>query len=96
VQWVAGAWLNLPYSKHVKIKRTVLAIIVALLVGFPGGWIFAMLLTPVLWRLEPVLHMELAGHSGPSDRIFYLVWALLIPGLFFLFQHKFRRNPDKL
>jgi hypothetical protein len=96
VQWVAGAWLNLPTQREVKIKRTALAIILALLLGFPGGWIFAMLLTPVLWRLEPVLHMELAGHSGPSDRIFYLVWALLIPGLFFLFQHKFRRNPDKL
>jgi uncharacterized RDD family membrane protein YckC len=80
----------------VKIKRTALAIIVALLVGFPGGWIFAMPLTPVLWRLEPILHMELAGHSGPSDWIFYLVWALLIPALFFLFQYRFGRSPDKL
>jgi uncharacterized RDD family membrane protein YckC len=80
----------------VKIKRTALAIIVALLVGFPGGWIFGMLLTPVLWRLEPILHMELAGHSGPSDWIFYLVWALLIPALFFLFQYRFGRSPDKL
>jgi uncharacterized RDD family membrane protein YckC len=68
----------------------------AALVGFPTGWIFAMLLTPLLWRLEPILHMELAGHSGPSDWIFYLVWALLIPGLFFVFQRKFRRNPNKL
>jgi uncharacterized RDD family membrane protein YckC len=80
----------------VKIKRTALAIFVALLVGFPAGWIFAMLLTPVLWRLEPILHMELAGHSGPSDWIFYLVWALLIPGLFFVFQHRFGQSPDKL
>jgi hypothetical protein len=96
VQWVAGAWLKFHTQRHVKIKRTALAIIVALLVGFPGGWIFAFLLTPVLWRLEPILHMELAGHSGPSDRIFYLIWALLIPGLFFVFQNKFRRNPDKL
>jgi hypothetical protein len=66
------------------------------LLGFPGGWIFAMALTPLLWRLEPVLHMELAGHSGPSDWIFYLVWALLIPGLFFLVQRMLGRCPDKL
>jgi uncharacterized RDD family membrane protein YckC len=80
----------------VNIKRTALAMMAAVLVGFPTGWIFAMLLTPLLWRLEPILHMELAGHSGPSDWIFYLVWALLIPGLFFVFQRKFRRNPNKL
>lgn len=41
-----------------------------------------MMLTPVLWDLEPVLHMELAGHSGPSDWIFYVVWAIAIPSLF--------------
>jgi hypothetical protein len=41
-----------------------------------------MLLTPVLWRLEPALGMELAGHSGPSDWVFYVIWSLLIPALF--------------
>jgi hypothetical protein len=58
----------------------------AFVVGLPAGWITAMMLTPVLWRLEPVLHVELAGHSGPSDWVFYLMWAVLIPALFFLFR----------
>ena len=47
-----------------------LAIALALVIGFPAGWIISMLLTPILWKLEPILHMELAGHSGPSDWVF--------------------------
>lgn len=62
----------------------------SLLVGFPLGWILAMFLTPLLWQLERILHTELAGHSGPSDWIFYLVWALLMPTLFALFFRSLR------
>ena len=82
-------------ANKVNRKHTALAIVAAVLVGFPAGWTFAMARTPVLWRLEPVLHMELAGHSGPSDWIFYIAWALLIPGLFFFFQRRFARSPNK-
>jgi hypothetical protein len=35
-----------------------------------------MLLTPALWRLEPVVGMELAGHSGPSNGIFWEIFGL--------------------
>lgn len=38
--------------------RMALALLAAVVVGFPAGWILAMLLTPLLWKLEPVLHME--------------------------------------
>ena len=62
----------------------------SLLVGFPLGWIAAMFLSPLLGRLEPILHTELAGHSGPSDSIFYLVWAMLVPTLFALFFRALR------
>jgi len=93
----ADAEKHLQYlANKVNIKRTALAIIAAVLVGFPAGWIFAMALTPLLWRLEPVFHMELAGHSGPSDWIFYLVWAFVIPGLFFVFRQRLSRRADKL
>ena len=68
------------------MKRLAIAITLAVLIGLPLGWMIAMLLTPVLWRLEPILQMELAGHSGPSDWIFYLVWALVVPFLFILFR----------
>jgi hypothetical protein len=83
----AGEW------SHNIAMRTALAIVLAIVIGFPGGWMVAMLLTPVLWKLEPILHMELAGHSGPSDWIFCVVWALIIPGLFLLLRFTVLRPP---
>ena len=68
------------------MKRTAIAILLSLVVGLPLGWMIAMLLTPVLWRLEPILHVELAGHSGPSDWVFYVVWTAVVPALFFSFR----------
>lgn len=44
-------------------------LIAAALVALPVSFISGMLMTPLLWRLEPILGMELAGHSGPSDWI---------------------------
>lgn len=73
------------------MKLIIIAIVLALVIGLPLGWIVAMMLTPLLWDLEPALHMELAGHSGPSNGIFYLVWAVLIPSLFLLFTWIGRR-----
>lgn len=74
-----------------RLKLIIIAIVLALVIGLPLGWIVAMMLTPLLWDLEPVLHMELAGHSGPSNGIFYWVWAVLIPSLFLLFTWIGRR-----
>lgn len=68
------------------MKSSILSILVALVVGLPAGWILSMMLTPLLWRLEPVLQVELAGHSGPSDWVFYVVWAVVVPRLFLLFR----------
>jgi len=64
------------------MKRTLISLVIAIVAGFPVSWIAAMLLTPVLWRLEPVLHMELAGHSGPSDWVFLLMWVLVAIAFF--------------
>lgn len=78
-------------------KRTLLAIAAAVVIGFPTGWIITMLLTPTLWKLEPVLNMELAGHSGPSDWVFYVVWVLLISALFLIFKSAiFRKSKNEL
>jgi CDP-diglyceride synthetase len=63
-------------------KKTILALLIAIVVSLPPGWIVAMLLTPVLWRLEPVLNLELAGHSGPSDWVFLLIWAIVAVAFF--------------
>lgn len=67
-----------------------LAITLSLVTGLPLGWIVAMFSTPLFWHLEPILHMELAGHSGPTNGIFYLVWAIVVPTLFGLFFRKLR------
>ncbi|HLY43902.1 MAG TPA: hypothetical protein VKR52_22005 [Terracidiphilus sp.] len=75
--------------------RHAIALVFALVLGLPAGWILAMALTPLLWRLEAPLHMELAGHSGPSDWIFYLVWALVIPAFFLFFRFVVLRDPEK-
>ena len=72
------------------MKRNVIAIVLAMLIGLPLGWIICMMLTPVLWALEPKLHMELAGHSGPSDWVFYVVWAVTVPLLFWIFRRVIR------
>jgi hypothetical protein len=73
--------------------RTTLAVAAAIVIGIPTGWILTMLLTPLLWKLEPVLNMELAGHSGPSDWVFYLVWTILTISLFVLFRFVLFRAP---
>ena len=37
-------------------------------------------------RLEPVLHLELAGHSGPSDWVFMVIWAIVAIALFLMLR----------
>lgn len=70
-------------------KKTILALLIAIIFGLPIGWIMAMLLTPVLWRLEPVLNLELAGHSGPSDWVFLLIWAIVAVAFFLVLRRAF-------
>lgn len=73
------------------MKKTILALLIAVIVSLPCGWIVAMLLTPVLWRLEPVLNLELAGHSGPSDWVFFVIWAIVAIMLFLVLRRVFSR-----
>lgn len=68
------------------MKRMCIAAALAVVVGLPVGWILTMLATPLLWRLEPALHMELAGHSAPSDWVFYVSWFFVLPVLFLIFR----------
>lgn len=67
-------------------KKLTLLAVVSVLVGLPVGWIAAMSLTPLLWKLEPILRVELAGHSGPSDWVFYVVYVVVVPALFLLLK----------
>jgi CDP-diglyceride synthetase len=76
-------------------KKTILALLIAVLLSLPLGWIVAMMLTPVLWRLEPVLNLELAGHSGPSDWVFLLIWAIVAIALFLVLRSVFSSPKSK-
>ena len=76
------------------LKRNVIAVVLSLVIGLPLGAMVTILLTPVLWDLEPVLHMELAGHSGPSDWVFEVMWGVEIPLLFIVFRWILRGRAD--
>lgn len=54
----------------------------AAILAIPFTIATAVVITPLLWKLEPVLGIELAGHSGPSDWILYVIWALFTASLF--------------
>ena len=73
-------------KRRISGRKTILALLIAVVVSLPLGWIVAMLLTPVLWRLEPVLNMELAGHSGPSDWVFIVIWAIVAVVIFLVLR----------
>ena len=51
-------------------------VVLAAAAALPVSFFVAMLLTPLLWRLEAALGMELAGHSGPADWILATIFAL--------------------
>jgi ABC-type antimicrobial peptide transport system permease subunit len=68
------------------MKKTMLALLIAVVVGLPSGWFVAMLLTPVFWWLESILHVELAGHSGPSDWLMFTIMVVTAGVLFFLLR----------
>lgn len=48
---------------------------IAVVLGVVLGIILMFLCTPLLWRLEDVVPLELAGHSGPAD------WVLVAGGI---------------
>lgn len=73
------------------MRNVLLAFAIALAAGLPAGWIAAMLLTPILWRLEPVLGSELAGHSGPSDWMILVISGVPLAILFGLIKRRLSR-----
>jgi hypothetical protein len=79
-------------------KRHLAYLALSLVGGFVIGFITAMLCTPLLWKLEPILNIELAGHSGPSDWVMWLFFgffAVLIEAVLVLFYRRGRRRAVK-
>jgi hypothetical protein len=59
-----------------KLAGVLLRIVIAVFLALPLTVVLAVVFTPLLWRLEPVLNIELAGHSGPADWILVTLFAL--------------------
>ncbi|UYL07921.1 hypothetical protein B9G69_012775 [Bdellovibrio sp. SKB1291214] len=66
------------------MTKKVILTIIGTAVGFMTGLILGFALTPILWKLEPVLGLELAGHSGPSTwvAVFFGIVIASITGSF--------------
>jgi hypothetical protein len=58
------------------MMRVVALVLLSAVLAAPLTFVAGMMLTRTLWRLEPVLGMELAGHSGPSEWIFWVFFGL--------------------
>ena len=67
-------------------------IIGSVLIGFLITFIGTFLLTPVYWKLEPILGIELAGHSGPSDWVFEVNLVVITSIIFLLRKFVFRTH----
>jgi hypothetical protein len=65
-----------------RLARVAAQVVILGLVGFVLGLVGCFLATPVWWRLEPVLGIELAGHSGPADWL--LIASGVLGGAFFI------------
>jgi hypothetical protein len=63
--------------------RHIRYLLLAAVLGAPSGILIAIILTPLWWKLEPVLHLELAGHSGPADWLLIAVAILCTVALYF-------------
>jgi hypothetical protein len=50
----------------------------------PITGVVAIVLTPLLWKLEDVVRVELAGHSGPSDWVLYVLHTVVVAVIFLM------------
>ena len=72
-----------------KAKLVILGVL-SVVVGVPLASILAIYCTPLFRRLEPILHLQLTGHSGPLDLVFYAAFVIVIPSLFLLLRRLMR------
>ena len=73
-------------------KRHLAYIAISTVGGFVVGFILAMLSTPILWKLEPILNMELAGHSGPADWVMFFFFGASAIAIELLLVFSYRRS----
>lgn len=65
-------------------RQIFIKLIISIVIAIPIGFLLAVLMTPLLWRLEEIIPVELAGHSGPADWVFLTVAALTAAAIFIL------------
>ena len=59
------------------VTRVLLPAVLAGAAMIPVALIVGAILAPGLWKLERMLGIELAGHSGPASWVYLSIWAVL-------------------
>jgi hypothetical protein len=75
--------------------KTLKLILASLIISGPISFLLTFLLTPAYWRLEPILGIELAGHSGPSDWVFAVNFCIVAATAFALIRRPARKRRRK-
>ena len=75
-----------------RASRILVVFVLAAIASLPTALIVGVLLTPLLWRLEPILGIELAGHSGASDMTVLTISAAFSIGVTALYAWITRRR----
>jgi hypothetical protein len=73
-------------------KRHLAYGVISIVGGFIFGFIAGILCTPILWKLEPILNIELAGHSGPADWVMFFFFGASAIAIEFLLVFSYRRS----
>lgn len=78
-------------SRISDMTRKFFIIIFTVFISFIMGMFICFMMTPIWWKLEVQLGIELAGHSGPEDWLaisFSSLFALAGVGFSWKFIHK--------
>jgi hypothetical protein len=73
-------------------KRHIAYLAISIVGGFVVGFVAGVLCTPILWKLEPILNVELAGHSGPADWVMLLFFGVCAVIIELLLVFSYRRH----
>jgi ABC-type antimicrobial peptide transport system permease subunit len=61
-------------------------VVAAVVLGFPMGFIAAVISAPFWGWFESTTGIESLGHSGPDDWVFYLLFPLCMVSLFVILE----------
>lgn len=77
-----------------RVLKHAAIVVAAIVLGFPTGFIAAIVTSPFWGWFEGATGIESLGHSGPADWVFYLMFSVCVLGFFATLEAIFRgRQP---